>query len=144
LPVRRSDPGSECRLDTDASGAELPHVRVTLSNKTNGLTRSTTTDSSGRYEFLTVPVASEYKVDIDSPTGFKKVSQTNITLFVNQNYRADFRLQLGSVEQIVDVSANPVQVETSSTQLGEVIDNSKIVVIPLNCFNYLLLLSLQV
>ena len=144
LPMHGSVTGTVFGTVTDASGAALPSVRVTLSNKTNGLTRTTTTDSSGRYEFLTVPVASDYRVDIDSPTGFKKVSQTNVTLFVNQNYRADFRLQLGSVEQIVDVSANPVQVETSSTQLGEVIDNSKIVAIPLNGRNYLQLLSLQV
>jgi hypothetical protein len=75
--------------------------------------------------------------------GFGKVEQTNITLLVNQNYRADFRLAVGSVEQAVKVSANPIQVESTSTQLGDVVETDKILSLPLNGRSYLDLLGLQ-
>jgi len=128
---------------TDSSNAVLPGTEVSLKNGTIGLTRTTRTDSDGLYQFLDVPVASDYSIEVVA-NGFSKVVQTNVTLLVNQNYRADFRLQIGSVNETLSVSGNPIQVETTSAQLGGVIESGKMQALPLNGRNYLELLALQV
>lgn len=128
---------------TDPSGAVLPGIGVSLKNDTTGLSRAARTDSDGSYQFLSVPVASGYTIEVAAP-GFRTVEQKNVTLAVNQNYRADFRLEVGSQEQTLTVTGNPIQVETSGSQLGGVIDNVKMLGMPLNGRNYLELLGLQV
>ena len=64
-------------------------------------------------------------------------------LLVNQKYRADFVLVVGAVSQTVDVSTSTTQVDTSSTQLGDVIESKKMTGIPLNGRSYIDLLGLQ-
>jgi hypothetical protein len=76
--------------------------------------------------------------------GFKVSTQAGITLLVNQRFRADFQLVVGAVTQRVEVSAAAAQVETTSTQLGDVIGATKMESLPLNGRSYLDLLGLQV
>ena len=99
----------------DPSGAAVPGAKVTLSNAGTGFNRQTTTDSTGFYEFLSVPVGENYAVEVEV-SGFRKSTQTGIKLLVNQRYRADFQLAVGEITQSVEVSASPVQVESTSTQ----------------------------
>ena len=75
--------------------------------------------------------------------GFKPLNQSDIKLLVNQTYRADFRLDVGSVSQTVNVQGQPVQVETTSNQIGNVIEDTKITALPLNGRSYIDLLGLQ-
>ncbi|HWB98335.1 MAG TPA: carboxypeptidase-like regulatory domain-containing protein, partial [Bryobacteraceae bacterium] len=98
-------------------------------------------DSLGQYRFLALPVG-RYKVEA-SAAGFQKFVVTGVTLDVNQQRRIDITLQVGSVEQQVEVSANAVQVETTNTQLGQVIDQKKVLELPLNGRSYIDLLGLQ-
>src|SRR5262249_6705431 len=65
-------------------------------------------------------------------------------LLVNQRYRADFQLAVGEITQSVDVLANAAQVESTSTQLGDVIEDKKMTSLPLNGRSYIDLLGLQV
>ncbi len=88
----------------DPSGAAVPGATVILRNPDTGLVRQTTTDSTGSYEFLAVPVGDNYTVELEA-TGFEKSTQTGIKLLVNQKFRADFQLVVGSVSQSVTVSA---------------------------------------
>ena len=74
---------------------------------------------------------------------FKKSTQANIKLLVNQRYRADFQLVVGEITQSVEVSANAAQVESTSTQLGDVIEDRKMTSLPLNGRSYIDLLGLQ-
>lgn len=141
-PAKASDTGTILGVVTDPTEAVVPGAEVTLANRTTGLTRTTTTDTGGGYQFLNVPVASDYSIDVVAK-GFRKVVRTNVKLLVNANYRADFRLELGSVEQTVNMSANPVQVDTTSTQFGDVIESRKMLSLPLNGRSYLDLLGLQ-
>jgi hypothetical protein len=76
--------------------------------------------------------------------GFQVLTQTGITLQVNQRFRADFQLVVGAVTQAIEVTAAAAQVETTSTQLGDVIGSSKMESLPLNGRSYLDLLGLQV
>ncbi len=134
--------GSFIGTVTDPSGATVPGAEVTVTNLATGLSRSVTTDGAGSYQFLDVPVGSGYRITVVAK-GFQRSIQENITLLVNQHYRADFRLRLGAVVQTTTVSANAAQVETTSTQVGDVIQSHQIVNMPLNGRSYLDLLPLQ-
>jgi len=114
---------------------------VTLRNASTGLTRTVKSDASG-YQFLSVPVGEGYEVEVES-SGFRKDVRTGITLFVNQDFRADFRLEVGSTSQTVEASAEAMQVEATSTQLGDVIGSSKMEEMPLNGRSFINLIGLQ-
>jgi hypothetical protein len=127
---------------TDPSGAAVPGAEVTLSNAATGFNRKTATDPVGFYQFLAVPVGENYTVEVELK-GFQKSSQPGIKLLVNQKYRADFQLVVGEVTQTVEVSANAAQVESTSNQLGDVIEDRKMTGLPLNGRSYIDLLGLQ-
>jgi hypothetical protein len=126
----------------DPSGALVPGAKVVLQNKHTGLVREATTDATGNYEFLAVPVGEDYEVAV-AAGGFQRSAQSGIKLLVDQRFRADFQLEVGAVTQEVSVSANLAQVETVSTQLGDVIQDKKMEDLPLNGRSYLDLMGLQ-
>ncbi|MGA2074899.1 MAG: TonB-dependent receptor [Terriglobia bacterium] len=126
----------------DPTGAVVPGAKVTLRNPSTGLMHTTQTDTTGSYEFLLVPVGENYEVEVEAG-GFRKAVQEGITLLVNQVYRTDFHLQIGSTTQSVEVSAEAAQVETTSTQLGDVIQSRKMETLPLNGRSYIDLMGLQ-
>ena len=127
---------------TDPSGATVPGATLTLTHPETGLVRHANTDSSGNFEFLSVPVGDGYSLQVEAP-GFKKTVQSDIKLLVNQKYRADFKLVVGGVNQTIEVSGMGAQVDTSNTQLGDVIEDKKMTTLPLNGRSYLDLLGLQ-
>jgi hypothetical protein len=141
-PARADVTGTILGNVTDPSGAAVPGAAVTLSDPTRGFHRETVTDSIGAYEFLAVPVGENYVLEVQV-TGFRKSTQTGIKLLVNQKYRADFQLQVGEINQTVEVSSNAVQVESTSNQLGDVIEDKKMTNLPLNGRSYIDLLGLQ-
>src|ERR1700680_2786605 len=127
----------------DPSGAAVANASVALHNLDTGLVRRVKTSANGSYEFLSVPVGENYSVQVES-AGFQPTAQTGIKLDVNQTYRADFNLKVWALNQTVEVSANAAQVDTSNTQLGEVIgDKKKMPTLPLNGRSYIDLLGLQ-
>jgi hypothetical protein len=127
---------------TDSSGATIANAPVVLRNANTGLERRVQTNASGGYEFLAVPVGENYSVRVEAP-GFRATLQTDIKLEVNQKYRADFKLTVGAVTQTVEVTGAANQVDTSSTQLGDVIGEKKLTSLPLNGRSYIDLLGLQ-
>ena len=127
---------------TDTSGAAIPAASVSLHNANTGFERKTVTDGSGNYELLAVPAAEDYSMDVEAG-GFRKASLTGIKLLVNQQLRTDFQLQVGEMKETVTVQGEPVQVESNSTQLGDVIEDRKMTSLPLNGRSYLDLLGLQ-
>jgi hypothetical protein len=76
-------------------------------------------------------------------TGFEQYNATDIVVKVNDQLRVDVALTVGNVKQEINVAAGAVQVETESTQLGDVIDSKKMLALPLNGRSYLDLLGLQ-
>jgi hypothetical protein len=125
----------------DASGGVLPSAAVTATNVSTGLIRSTQSDASGYYQMLSLPVGN-YKVE-GSIAGFQKFVSTGIDLTVNEQRRVDIVMQVGGVGQRVEVSAAALQVETASTQLGQVIEEKQLLALPLNGRAYTDLLGLQ-
>jgi len=128
-------------IATDPSGAALPGVQISVTNLDTNLTRMTVTDTVGQYRILALPVG-RYKLEA-TLSGFQKFVADDIVLTVNEQRRVHINLQVGSLEQQVEVTANPIQVETASTQMGQVIDDKKILSLPLNGRSFVDLLGLQ-
>ena len=95
----------------------------------------------GLYSFPAL-AAGHYEVRIRA-TGFQEYRQTGLVLDVNTAQRVDAALVVGGVSQEVNVTATSVLVETSNTQMGEVIGGSKMTTLPLNGRSYTDLLALQ-
>jgi len=127
---------------TDPSGAVVPGATVKLSNPDTGLQRTAVTSTGGDYEFLAVPVGVNYSLTVEAPS-FRQTVQSGMTLQVNQRLRVDVQLEVGQVAETVNVNSQTVQVETTNTQLGDVIDDRKMTALPLNGRSYLDLLGLQ-
>ena len=128
-------------LVQDSSGAVLTDVRVVAMNEETGIKVTVITDSKGFYSFPALPVGT-YRIEI-SKSGFKTYIQSDLLLRVNDSVRVDAALNVGNVTDHVSVSADAVHVETTSTQLGEVISDQKIEAVPLNGRSYTDLLALQ-
>ncbi len=126
---------------TDSSGAVVPKVKITLTNEQTGIARTTETDASGDYSFVEVPVAS-YRVDFEAK-GFQKTARTGVGLNVNQVINLNVTLEVGAGEQTVEVTAEAPLVETTSTQLGAVLNERAVNNLPLNERDTYQLLQLQ-
>ena len=114
----------------DASGAVVPGARVTVTNTGTSFTRTMTTDNEGSYLFNDLPIGSyELKATM---SGFETFVQTGITLVVNQNARVDVALALGSASQTLQVNAQVTDVDTVSSEMGELVDSTRIQQLPLN------------
>lgn len=125
----------------DSSGAVVTGASVVATEGTTNFTRTTTSASNGEFRLLALPPG-KYTVAATA-AGFERFITTDITLQVNDEFRVDVRLQVGTVREAVTVEANSVQVETESTQLGQVVDTKQILSLPLNGRSFLDLLGLQ-
>ena len=114
----------------DSSGAVVPTATVKLTNKAQGTVRTAQTNTAGVYQF-TFLTPGTYDIEFSS-TGFKTQTRTDLTLAVAQNLRLDVNLEVGNVSENVTVSANTEAVNTESAELGAVVDNTKVVEMPLN------------
>ena len=103
--------------------------------------KETTSGPDGEYRLLALP-AGTYKVQGSAP-GFQDFETTGIDVKVNDRLKIDVLLEVGAVKQAVSVEANAVQVETETTQLGDVIETKKLLSLPLNGRSYIDLLGLQ-
>ena len=141
LPLSAEVTGTVAGAVLDSSGAVVVNGTVTLRNLDTGLARTLQTTASGTYEFLSVTVGN-YSVLVQAP-GFRTAMQSGIKLDVNQRYRADFSLKVGAINESIEVTANSAQVDTSNTQVGDVISDKKMTTLPLNGRSYIDLLGLQ-
>jgi len=114
----------------DQSGAVLPGVEVTATQTSTGISRSTITNETGAYLMPNVPVG-PYKLEAALP-GFHTFVQTDIVLNVNVDLVVNPALSVGQVTEQVEVTANAAQVETRTTAVGQVMENTQILELPLN------------
>src|SRR5579862_2598761 len=95
---------------TDPSGAAIPNAKVTLTNVGTNLAVSTTTNQSGSYTAKELPPGS-YKITVEAP-GFKTQTDTHLVVNAGVIARADFKMQLGQVTDVVEVSGEQATVAT--------------------------------
>ena len=125
----------------DPTGAVLDGVKVTLTNQATGVSRETQTNGNGDYTFVEV-VPGTYQASYEHP-GFKKNVQSSVAVDVNQVVSLNSILQLGEVQDVVQVSSEAPQVDTTSTQLGAVINDRSVNELPLNTRDTYQFLQLQ-
>lgn len=114
----------------DESGAVLPGVEVTATQTDTSQTRTVFTNDNGAYVIPSLPVG-PYRLTV-SLQGFNTYVQEGIVLQVNTNPAIDATLKVGQVSEQVVVTAAAAMVETRSTGVGQVIDNQRVVELPLN------------
>ncbi|MBK5293199.1 MAG: carboxypeptidase regulatory-like domain-containing protein [Acidobacteriia bacterium] len=117
-------------LVSDASGAVVVGAKVTVTNVSQGVSLSTTTNTSGNYSFPLLLVGN-YDVKVEMQ-GFKAEVAKNLRLETAAQLRQDFQLDLGSVTESIEVSAAAVTLNTENATTGGVIENRRIVELPLN------------
>ncbi|HUC73857.1 MAG TPA: carboxypeptidase-like regulatory domain-containing protein [Vicinamibacterales bacterium] len=124
----------------DATGAVIPGVTVTVVNKATNATRTATSNAVGLFDFPALPPG-PYTVKTELE-GFK-TSTRDLELEVQQTARVDFTLELGTVSEMTTVAGVAPLVETQNATIGTVIENKRIVELPLNGRNYLDLVKLS-
>jgi len=124
----------------DASGAVLPGANVTATQTDTGFKREVVSDADGLFLLPALPIG-PYRLDV-SLQGFRTSIQTGIVLQVNSNPNVPVTLELGTVQEAITVTANTQTVETRNLGIGQVMDNKRIVELPLNGRNPADLLSL--
>ena len=114
----------------DASGGALPGADVTITKVDTGAVRSVVTGADGAYVFPNLPVGPyQLKVELQ---GFNTYQQDGIVLQVSSNPQINVSLAVGTVSETITVTANSAMVETHSTGIGQVVDNQRVVELPLN------------
>jgi hypothetical protein len=126
---------------TDTSGGAVVAAKVQLVNEATNVTRESETSSTGEYLFLETPVGT-YSVQIQQP-GFKKFLRKGVEVHLNEVLNIDVVLQVGGAEQVVEVTGEPPVVDTTSTQLGAVVNSRDATQLPLNQRDVYQLLQLQ-
>jgi len=126
---------------SDPTGAVLSGVKVTATNDATGVSQDSLSNDSGDYVFPNLAVGT-YSLSFDL-TGFKKGIRHSIALDVNQVITLNMAMQLGQNQEVVDVTSEAPLVETSSTQLGAVVNNRSVNELPLNARDSYQFLQLQ-
>jgi hypothetical protein len=125
----------------DSSGAVVSRAGVSALNTDTGVRQTTITDTIGAYNFPVLPIG-RYEISVTHP-GFKRYLRAAIKIDANDVLLIDASLQVGEQTDAVTVNESAVHVETSSTQLGELISGAQMTSVPLNGRSYTDLLSLQ-
>jgi hypothetical protein len=125
----------------DPTGAAVPKATVTATNLDTGLKQTIFADDQGFYSFPSLPIG-HYDLDVDV-TGFRPYRYTGIVINANSALRIDAVLELGERSDVVTVTENQAHVETTSTQMGEVITGTQMTTVPLNGRSFTDLLALQ-
>ena len=114
---------------TDPTGAVLPNVTVTATNRDTGVVTTTTTMSNGDYIFQKL-LTGTYSVSATAK-GFVRYTATGIVLNIDEEYVLAIKLTVGSSVETVEVQANAVQVNATDMQLSNVVSGHQITELPL-------------
>jgi hypothetical protein len=114
----------------DATGAAVPGADVKATQTGTGLSRTVTSDADGGFVLTNLPLG-PYRLEVGKQ-GFTTAVQTGIVLQVGSDPAVNVALKVGQVTEQVNVEANAALVETRSSGVGEVIQNQRIVELPLN------------
>jgi Carboxypeptidase regulatory-like domain len=126
---------------TDTSGAAITGANLALTDEATNVRRSTVSGSNGEYIFLEIPVGT-YDLSV-TQQGFKRYERKGVTIDLNQVANLDIPLQVGGSTETVEVTGSGPIVDTTSTQLGAVVNERDATQLPLNQRDVYQLLQLQ-
>ena len=124
----------------DSTGAVLPGVEVTATQTDTGVARTVVTNETGSFVLANLPLG-PYRLEA-ALAGFRTYVQAGIVLDVNSNPAVNPVLQVGQLSEQVEVQANAAMVETRNVGVGQVIENQRILELPLNGRNVTDLITL--
>ena len=125
----------------DSSNAIVPAASVSVTNTATNQVRQADTNSSGNYTVPFLPPG-VYQVRVEKQ-GFKIAARNNVSLQVADSVRVNFTMELGSVAETIEVQSGATLLTTEGGTVGTVIDNKRIVELPLNGRNYLQMVALS-
>jgi len=115
---------------TDSTGASVAGAQVRATQTETGMIRTTVSNSEGSFALPNLPVG-PYNLEV-SASGFQNYVQVGIILQVSQNPKIDIRLKVGTVTQVEEVHGDAVMVNTNETSVSQVIDQQRVVDLPLD------------
>src|SRR4029079_12484345 len=124
----------------DPAGAAVPGAEIKATQTDTGVVRTTNSGADGTYALANLAIG-PYRVEVSKP-GFSTYVQTGIVLQVASNPTLNVSLKVGAVSESIQVEDNTTQVETQTTGIGGVIENKRILELPLNGRNAVELLTL--
>jgi hypothetical protein len=122
--------GSIVGTVTDPSGAVVPGAQVKATENGTGVTRTAVTDSQGYYVISALRPA-EYTVTLEAK-GFRTAHLNQITLLANQTLTVNSKIEVGQATEVIDVTENATQVDTTTATLKQVIEGQRVLELPLN------------
>ena len=125
----------------DSTGSMMAGVKVTVVQLDTGRERVATTDSDGTYSIRALPIG-RHTLTAESP-GFKKEEVRDIVLQIDQTLRIDLQLSPGQVNETVTVAASAPLLQSVSSDVGAVVENKRIVELPMNRREFLQLAELE-
>jgi hypothetical protein len=141
LPLFAQNYGEINGTVTDPTGAVITGATVTVTNTATNIARNVQTNASGNY---TVPFLAPGLYDVRAEqAGFKAVSRSGVQLQVGAIARIDVAMEVGAVTDEVAVTGTAALLTTEGTAVGTVIENKRIVDLPLNGRDYLQLIALS-
>ncbi len=114
---------------TDPAGAVIPKVTVTATNQATGVKFNTVTSQDGSYAFAQLPIGT-YAVSVAAP-GFQGFRAVGIVINIDQEYVEPIKLNVGNASESLEVTADAVQVNTTDSQLNNIVNARQIVEYPL-------------
>jgi hypothetical protein len=115
---------------TDPTTAVIAGATITVTNQDTGLKNTTSTNEAGNYVVRSLPFG-RYEVECEAK-GFRKFVATDNTLNIGQTLTLDITLQLGAVDQTVEVSGAAPLIESNTSDLGTVVDSKQVTDLPLS------------
>jgi len=124
----QGDRGTITGAVTDAGGSRIPAARITATQReTNAQFKATTTES-GEFTLPSLPIG-PYRVVVESD-GFKTAIRDNVRLGTGSTVRLDTELEIGSVQQSIEISGQSSQLQTDSAKISNQIPNKLIEDLP--------------
>jgi hypothetical protein len=123
------DRGTITGTVTDSSGASIAGAKVLVKNLATGLSQETVSGGDGRYTVPYLPIGN-YSVAVEKE-GFGRVEQTGVRVEVATVETIDVKLQVGTVQQNVEVTGNAPLLQTETSDLGKVMNTKEIIDLPL-------------
>ena len=125
----------------DQNGAVVPDATITITQIETGTKRTVVTNADGNYSLANLAIGT-YRLAI-TKTGFKETSVSNVVVNVSSTTRQDIKLQTGAVNEVVNITADNIQIETQSGTVGEVVSGEQVRELPLNGRSFVQLTQLQ-
>ncbi len=123
------DRGSVTGTITDTTGAAVPGAKVTIINPDTGLSQSVVSTAEGGYTFALLPVG-RFSLAVERE-GFRKAQTSGVAVQVNTTTRVNFKLEVGTVQETVQVTGAATLLQTEKSDIGNVIDKQAIQALPL-------------